>query len=89
MHLFGGFLVMTTWFYFRSKKPWLMELSKKPIFNPIFLFILIIIGWEIFQLTLGKPISNNYVNDTRTDLVIGLIGGLLSYFFFSSRTIGK
>ncbi len=47
------------------------------------------IAWEIFQLALGKPISSNYVIDTRTDLVVGLIGGILGYFFFSSRTIGK
>ena len=89
MHFSCAFLLMTTWFYFLNKKECLKELAKKPIFNPIFLLILIIISWEIFQLTLGKPMSSNYINDTRTDLVVGLIGGLLSYFFFSSRTIGK
>ena len=88
MHFIGAFLLMATWFYAR-KKPWLAEMAKKPIFNPIFLFILIIIAWEIFQLTLGKPMASNYVNDTRIDLVVGLVGGIVSYVLFSSRTIGR
>ena len=88
MHFTGAFLLMATWFYF-STKTIFSNLTKKPIFHPIFLLILIIIAWEVFQLLLGKPISANYVNDTRTDLVVGLIGGLVGYILFSSRTIGK
>ena len=88
MHLFGAFLVIMTWFYL-SQKAWLSELFKKPILNPIFILIIIIVTWEIYQILSGKPISSNYVADTRMDLIVGFIGGILSYFFFSSRTIGK
>jgi hypothetical protein len=88
MHITGAFLIISTWFYF-SQKAWLSELFKKPIFNPIFILIMIMITWEIYQLLTGKPISGNYITDTRTDLVVGLIGGILGYLWFSSRTIEK
>ena len=88
MHLSGAFLVMMTWFYL-SQKAWLSDLFKKPILNPIFILIIIMVAWEIYQILSGKPISSNYVADTRMDLVVGFIGGILGYFFFSSRTIGK
>lgn len=88
MHLLGGFLIISTWFYL-SKKSSFKEILKKPLFHPLIILLILVIGWEIHQLLSGKPMKSDYVSDTLLDLTLGTISGLITYIWFSSRTIRK
>ncbi len=88
MHLSGGFLVIVTWFYLSNKSSF-KEILKKPLFNPLIILVVLVIAWEVHQLLSGKPMKSDYVSDTLLDLNLGTISGLITYLWFSSRTIEK
>jgi len=86
MHLSGGFLFVATWFYLNSKS-WLNYFLSKPIFQPMFLLLVVVIGWEFYQLYSSTILKDNYIFDTVTDITFGLIGGLVAFLWYSSRKI--
>ncbi len=88
MHTSGGFLVIASWFYLHNK-PWFENYLNRPIFHPLIILAVLVIGWEIHQLLSGKPIKDDYFMDTTLDMIIGLVSGLIAFKWFSSRTIDK
>lgn len=88
MHLWGGLLVVTTWFYLQDNKKFAF-LAQQKIFHPLVILVVMMVLWEIYRYLVGDIVNVNYVSDTILDLVSGTIGGIIAYYRFSSRTIYK
>jgi hypothetical protein len=88
MHLIGGILFVTTFFKLKSIV-WFKDIFNKLSLHPMFILLVVAILWEISQFFSGKPLKDNYIEDTALDILIGLIGGLVAFGWFSSRKIDK
>jgi hypothetical protein len=84
MHFLGGLWVGITflWTYtifFRDDL-----LNRKKIFLMSFIMILLtIISWEIFELFIQNDLSDpNFLSDTSSDMLLGMIGGSVAYRYF-------
>jgi len=45
----------------------------------VLLVFLVAMVWEVYELFIGVPIEDDYVVDTLTDLVMGLLGATVGY----------
>jgi len=93
LHFLGGIWVsgMALWFFFLSgyvKPP--PRTVPKIAGVAVASFLFIGTGWEIFEFLAGAIFAEEaeYFFDTATDMLIGLLGGVLiaSFFCFSLRT---
>jgi hypothetical protein len=89
MHLWGGYLLVTTWLAVQRSHRLSNWHTKLPKYLPIFLFLLVIVGWEIFKYYIRSTVFEGYIVDTVTDLLAGLFGGLAAFWYHRSRTIDK
>lgn len=46
------------------------------------IIIVVGIGWEVFEITVGVPREANWTFDTAVDLLMDVFGGLVGIFFF-------
>lgn len=78
MHLFGGAIIafgVFTLYYFR-----ILRLKRSPSLLVVMsLVALIAVSWEIFQYVITVELPNDYVLDTMTDIICGVVGGALGY----------
>ena len=81
MHILGGVLLLTSWYYLKNNKifPKLLSSSK---YKPLVFFAIIIVGWEIFKYLIAQSVQANYICDTVIDLAAGLFGGLATFFLY-------
>jgi len=45
------------------------------------------VGWELFELWAGIPVVEDYILDTTTDLIMGILGALSGYAYVVSHYI--
>lgn len=81
MHILGGVLLLASWYYLKNNKIFPNFLSSSK-FYPLILFVVIIVGWEIFKYLIAPSVQANYVTDTVLDLAAGLFGGLATFFLY-------
>ncbi|MEZ4104055.1 MAG: hypothetical protein R3B60_02080 [Candidatus Paceibacterota bacterium] len=86
MHLAGGFLVVMTWYFLRQVMAGGKIFSQK-FFHPLTILAIMMIGWEIYKYMIGDIVSDNYVQDTILDLIMGTVGGLIAFRLFKSSKI--
>ena len=48
------------------------------------LVLLVAVSWEVFELSIGYPIDDQYALDTALDLIMGLTGGYIGYIVGNS-----
>jgi len=81
MHFYGGLVVVLGIFALASrglvKEKWLT------LKTAILVLLVFAISWEIYELIIGPPVQDNYLIDTATDLVLGLLGAIFGYYFSS------
>jgi len=80
MHFLGGFWIglATIWVFS------LKNLFLNSIFKILLGFLIIGIGWEMFETLIDKSITQNPFNllDALSDLCFGLSGAVFSIFYF-------
>ncbi len=83
MHVIGGVVVALGIFTLHDLRLWVPKryLRLLPI---VLLVLLVAMAWEVYELMIGIPIEQDYVIDTITDLLMGLLGGALGYFIGNS-----
>ena len=81
MHVWGGVLLLVSWYYLSNNKifPKLLSSSK---YKPLIIFVIIIVGWEVFKYLIAQSVQANYICDTVIDLAAGLFGGLATFFLY-------
>lgn len=70
MHILGGLAIATFIIGF-------LHTRKTGLF--LVLFLLAIVGWEVFEYVFGIPRDANYPLDTAIDLVMDIVGGGITY----------
>jgi hypothetical protein len=88
MHTLGGFLVVTSWYQVKSLNAFPAAMSYW-WFQPLIILIVMMVVWELFELSFGLIAKHDYLIDTAADFFNGFSGGLVSFLLFRSRTIGK
>lgn len=78
MHFLGGSVaalgVFAT-FAFRAPLP-----KRLMRIVPVLSFVLIVaLSWEVYEVSIGIPIDENFVKDTALDLCMGMIGGWVGF----------
>jgi hypothetical protein len=86
MHSWGGVLVVVT-SYLINRAHLFPRYSRQFFSHPVLVLLAFVVVWEIFRYAIASRLPTDYVFDTMVDLICGLFGGLLAYFFLSSRTI--
>ncbi len=78
MHAFGGIIItlgVFTLYDFKVIPKLLLQLL------PVWLIALVIIlGWEVFKLFMGKVIDDTFIVDTVMDITIGSTGSVVGYY---------
>jgi hypothetical protein len=88
MHTWGGMLLVASWYYIKHTGAF-SQLLRKTWCHPLICLVFIMISWEVFKYLIGSITSEAYVLDTTLDLAFGFFGGLVSFWLFRSRTIGR
>jgi len=84
MHFLGGIFValILLWLFFYSEYIERFEVSKRNIILIALLGTLVVgIGWEVFEYSIGNVPEENYMLDTSIDLFMDLIGASLVLLF--------
>ena len=81
MHIWGGILLVASW-YEIERLGVFKSLINKNWFHPLLFLVAIILIWEVFKYLIANVVSQNYVLDTVMDLSSGLIGGLITFYWF-------
>ena len=78
VHVLGGSIVALSVFTARD----LRIIKNTHIkLGPVIVFVLIVaLFWEVFGIYVGKPIENDFIFDTVSDIGLGVMGGLIGYF---------
>ncbi len=79
-HLWSGFVLFTILLTFRHRHPWLWLIIYLSIYE-IFEIAMLYLSLHIFL--------PETIKDQLTDLVVGIIGGLLSYLFVRQKAKGR
>lgn len=85
IHFLSGLWVslLSLWIYFRSgyvKRP--VQNIKQACIVAAFTVIVISVLWEFYQIIIGIPIEENYVQDTIVDLVMDALGALMGLIYY-------
>ena len=86
MHVLGGILLVASWYELKRLKAFPALLSRT-WFHPLIFLIVVILAWEVFKYLIADVIKQNYELDTVIDLVAGLLGGLISFYWFGRSRI--
>lgn len=78
MHALGGSVVALSLFAGYALK-WPVPRRWLGLFPVILIVTVVALAWEVFELIIRAPVVDNFVLDTVTDLVAGLLGGLAGY----------
>ena len=81
MHIWGGMLLVASWYELKRLGVF-KSLINKTWFHPILFLVVVIVCWEIFKYLIADVVSQNYELDTVIDLGSGLLGGLITYYWF-------
>ena len=76
----GGF---SLWIYFRSgyiKKP--VQTIARAFIVVASAIAVISIVWEFYEIAIGIPIGENYVQDTTVDLIMGALGAFMGFVYY-------
>lgn len=77
MHALGGVVAALGIFTLRD-----LRILPRRFLAPLpvtLILVVIVITWEIFELSIGVPIESDYLIDTAIDLCMGLSGGFVGY----------
>jgi hypothetical protein len=85
MHLLGGFWLGLFIIWLLKIK----EISLSEIIKILLGFLIVALGWEVFEISVDRIITQNPFNtlDTLSDVCFGLGGALLSIFYFEKKII--
>ncbi|OHA88257.1 MAG: hypothetical protein A2653_00765 [Candidatus Zambryskibacteria bacterium RIFCSPHIGHO2_01_FULL_43_25] len=85
VHFLSGIAIGVTflWLYMKQAlKNGQRKTFAKVLLVSIFTALLIASAWEVFEFKIGLTFtSNNYAFDTLTDILITVVGGLISAFY--------
>ena len=71
VHLLGGLtLGMVLIAVLQVFRPWVF----------VGLMFVVVIGWEVFELSIGIPREANFYFDSALDVLMGAVGGTVAYF---------
>jgi hypothetical protein len=80
MHFLGGSVVVLGAFSFAELKiPYFYKIIMSPYAVSAFL-VVVMAGWEVFEIWAGIPIEANFLFDTTLDVIMGTLGGFVGYF---------
>lgn len=79
MHFLGGVVVALLVFALYDLKI-LVPRSFLTTFKVLSVVLAVAISWEVYEVMIGIPIESDYIFDTASDLVMGLLGGYVGYF---------
>lgn len=86
MHTWGGILLVASWYELRRLGVF-KSLINKPWFHPLLFLIVVMLVWEVFKYLIADVVSENYELDTVIDLISGLVGGLITFYWFRQSKV--
>lgn len=86
LHIAGGALVVWSWYTIERTQTFPRTMALR-YHHPLFVLLVMMIGWEIFEYAFGIANTTNYIADTAQDFLFGALGGLVAFFVHKSRTI--
>lgn len=83
IHTLGGAVVALGYMSIRDFIPSFKSSWQR--FVPTMIFVLLVaISWELFEIWVGIPLDEpDYLLDTASDLILGLVGGAIGYLVAS------
>lgn len=86
MHTWGGMLLVASWYELRRLGVFRF-LINKAWFHPLIFLLVVMIVWEVFKYLIGGVVSESYELDTVIDMISGLVGGLIVFYWFKGRVV--
>jgi hypothetical protein len=79
VHILGGIVVVLGAYTFNELKLPLAHFLVANVWHTFTFVVVVMIGWEIFEVWAGNTVFGNYFFDTALDLAAGFTGGLVGY----------
>ena len=79
MHVLGGVVVGLLWFTLQDIGP-LSKMHRFALVGYMVFVGAILLGWELFELLIGSPLSDVFIVDTGVDILAGILGAGISWF---------
>lgn len=86
MHIWGGMLLIASW-YELKRLPVFKSLIAKSHLHPLLFLVIVMVGWEVFKYIIVDTVGQNYEIDTVLDLLSGLSGGLVIFYWFRGSKV--
>ncbi|MAF59357.1 hypothetical protein CL631_00745 [bacterium] len=87
VHFLGGLwaTLISLWFFFESGYVKVKRRVRNISLVAFFTIFFVAIGWEVFEFLAGVPIVGDFAVDTTIDLIIGTLGALMAWIYYTSN----